>query len=122
MALPLMACGPTTWGEDVASRAYVEHHLDAWRGVPSEKIVERFGAPDSETVLSDGERMLVYRRRQPVLRLLDCEVDFRVGSTGRVTAAQCLGHAEQCRMLLNPATRYSPTMPASAVLPHVGLR
>jgi hypothetical protein len=116
VALPLVACGPTTWGEDAAMRAYVEHHLDAWRGVRSERIIERFGAPDSETALGDGERVLVYRRRQPVLRVLDCEVDFRVGSTGRVAAAQCSGNAEQCRMLLNPATRYSPSRPAPVVI------
>jgi hypothetical protein len=106
--------------EDAGMRAYVGRHLDAWKGVDAERVVERFGAPDGEEALDDGGRLLVYRRRQPVLRLLDCEIDFRVGSRGTITDAQCVGPAEQCRMLLNPATRNAPSSPAHPVF--VGLR
>jgi hypothetical protein len=121
-ALLLAACGPTTWGEDAAMRAYVDHHLDGWKGVRSERLVERFGAPDGEKALDDGDRLLVYRRRQPVLRVLDCEVDFRIGLAGRIMDAQCLGPAEQCRMLLNPATRYEATPRPPGMAPRVFLR
>jgi hypothetical protein len=98
-------------------RAYVDRHLDAWTGVRAEQVLQRFGAPEDDVVLPGGDRVLTYRRRQPVLKVLDCAVDFRIGATGRVTAARCSGPAEQCRMLLNPATRYSPSGPAP-----VGLR
>jgi hypothetical protein len=108
-ALFLAACAPTTWGEDAAMRAYVDRHLDAWSGLRSEHVLQRFGAPDDEMALGDGDRLLIYRRRHTVVRYLDCEVDFRVGSTGRIAAAQCVGNAGECRMLLNPATRYSPS-------------
>ncbi len=115
-ALVVAGCGAVA--EDAGTRAYVERHLDAWTGARSEHIVQRFGAPDDEAVLADGERVLTYRRTQPVLRALSCEVSH-VGAAGTITAARCSGPADQCLMLLNPATRYSPSRPSPA---RIGLR
>jgi hypothetical protein len=80
-------------------RVQLDHYLDGWVGVSSDRLIETLGAPGGDARLSNGDRMLTWQTSAPNDAAC-CTLDFRVDAAGNIAHYAYKGQVWECQQFL----------------------